>query len=61
VQIIKLIPTYYFADGVQNALQNQGLTTGVLFDLGLIAGCVLVFFVIATWLLRRQATVAASI
>lgn len=59
--IIKVIPTYYIADGIVRALQNQGPNEGVLFDLALTIACTSVFFVASAWLLRRQAAVVATI
>ncbi len=60
-QIIKILPTYYVADGVYNALQKQGSASGAAVDIAITLGCALVIFLVTLWLLRRQAEVAATI
>jgi ABC-2 type transport system permease protein len=58
---LHFLPTYYMADGLLNALQNQGTPGGMLLDLGVTLGCMLVCLGISVWLLYRQAVVTASI
>ncbi len=58
---LQFLPTYYMADGLLNALQNQGTPGGILLDLGVTLGCMLVSLGISVWLLYRQAVVTASI
>ena len=60
-QIVKILPTYYIADGTFNALTNQGSTGNILLDLGVVAGCIIILFALAVWSLRRQAGVAATL
>ena len=60
-QIIKILPTYYVAEGVHNALQRQGSFSSNVTDVGATLGCALVIFVGTVWLLRRQAQVAAAL
>lgn len=60
-QIVKILPTYYIADGTYNAMQNQGAFGGHLLDIGVILGTTLVLIAITGWVLRRQSSVAASI
>jgi ABC-2 type transport system permease protein len=60
-QVMKFIPTYYLSDGVFKALSNQGWNASVFLDVGIILGCTIVLFALASWLLRRQASVVALI
>lgn len=59
--IIKILPTYYIASGVSDAVSNQSTVSSTLLNVGITLGTAIVFFVIAVWTLRRQATVAGSI
>ncbi len=59
--IIKALPIYYVADGAYNAMVNSGTLASVLLDGGVVAGSTLLLLAVATWLLRRQAAVAATI
>ena len=61
VQIVKIFPTYYIADGVYNAMQSQGAISSHLLDVSLILGTTLVLIALTTWILHRQSSVAASI
>ncbi|HXR66678.1 MAG TPA: ABC transporter permease [Ktedonobacteraceae bacterium] len=61
IQVMKVFPTYYIADGVYNAMQNQGTFGGHLLDLGIVLGSTLLLLALTTWILRRQSSVAASI
>jgi ABC-2 type transport system permease protein len=61
IQIVKFLPTYYIADGIYNAALSQGTLKGNLVDIGVILGCTIVLLVVSTWILRRQAAVAAMI
>ncbi|HEX4714269.1 MAG TPA: ABC transporter permease [Ktedonobacteraceae bacterium] len=60
-QAMKFAPTYYIAEGAYNAIQNQGSLNGHLFDIGVVLGCTLALLAITSWVLRRQASVAAAI
>lgn len=60
-QFIKILPTYYVAEGVSNALQKQGSFSSNAVDVAVTLGTALVLFVGTVWLLRRQAQVAAAI
>jgi len=60
-QVVKVLPPYYMAEGVYNAMQSQGSLSSNLLDIGIIAGSTLVFLLVAAWLLRRQSSVAATI
>lgn len=59
--LIKILPTYYIADGAYNAMQNQGTLNGHLLDIGVLLGTTLALIAITTWVLRRQSSVVASI
>jgi ABC-2 type transport system permease protein len=59
--IVKVLPPYYIADGVINALTNQSTTAGAVLDVGVVLGCIVLLFLVATWLLRRQAAVVSTI
>ena len=61
VQVMRIVPTYYIADGIYNAIQNQGTWGNTLLDIGVIVGCILVLLAVSIWMLRRQASVAAAI
>ncbi len=59
--LIKILPTYYIADGATNALQSQSTFGGTLLDVGVILSFIIVLFLVAIWFLRRQATVVSTI
>ncbi len=60
-RIIKAVPIYYVGDGAYNAMMNTVTLANVLLDVGVVAGSTLLLLTLATWLLRRQAAVAATI
>lgn len=60
-QAMKVLPTYYLSDGAYNAMQSQGSFGGNLLDIGVILATTLVLVAITAWVLRRQASVVASI
>lgn len=59
--IVKLLPMYYIASGVSDAVSSQSTLSSILLNVGIILGTAIVLFIIAVWTLRRQATVAGSI
>jgi ABC-2 type transport system permease protein len=59
-QCIRLLPTYYLADGLLAALQDQATLQQVVTDGVVALGTALAFFAAAVWVLRRQTTVAVS-
>jgi ABC-2 type transport system permease protein len=61
VQVAQAFPTYYIADGLFKAMENKNLVSALLLDLGIVIGSTVVLLAVSTWLLRRQAAVAASI
>ena len=60
-QIIKVLPSYYLADGVHNAMQNQGTFNGNVIDLSVTLGCAVLLFLVTVWVIRRQSAVLATI
>lgn len=60
-QIIRILPTYYIADGASNAVLNTSTFGSVLLDAVVLVAVTLVLVLIATWTLRRQATVVSAI
>jgi ABC-2 type transport system permease protein len=61
VQAMRVLPTYYIVAGVYTATQNQETWGNTLLDVSVILGCTIVLLAISTWILRRQASVAAAI
>ncbi len=61
LQIIKILPTYYFADGLFNAIQKQGSFGGNVLDVSVTAGSAIVMVLLTLWVPRRQTSVAATI
>jgi len=61
LQVAKIIPTYYLAEGVVNAIQNRGSLGSNLLDIGVILGCSVLFLAISAWALRRQSAVLAIV
>ena len=59
--LIKVLPTYYIADGVTKALQNSATWSNLSLDVSVVIASILLLLAFATWGLRRQAAVAASI
>lgn len=60
-QLIKILPTYYIADGAYNAIENTSTLGGNLLDISVTLGCTIVLLAIAVWALRRQAAVVGTI
>lgn len=61
LQIARLLPTYYLAEGVVNASQNLGAWSSHLVDIGVVLGSSVVLLAISAWALRRQSAVLALI
>lgn len=59
--LIKVLPTYYIADGVANALSGQASWSSTLLDVGIVLACIMLIFLLAVSLLRRQAAIASTI
>ncbi len=59
--VVKMLPTYYLADGANNAIQHVGTSSRNLLDVGVLLATTLVVFLLVIWILRRQASVAGAI
>jgi ABC-2 type transport system permease protein len=59
--LVRLLPTYYIAEGLSNASQNVGNVSTNLLDIGVVLGSTIVLFAVSAWILRRQSAVAAII
>src|SRR5260370_42412606 len=53
VQALRIVPTYYIANGVYKAIHNKGKWGNTLLEIGLIVGFSIVFLAFSTWMLRR--------
>lgn len=60
-QAIKVLPTYYMADGILKAMMNQATTDNTLLDIIILASCTVILFLAAIWTLNRQSAVAGAI
>lgn len=60
-QLIKVLPTYYIADGAVNAIQGQAAFSATLLDVSVILASIVLLFLVAVWSLRRQAAVVSTI
>ncbi len=60
-QVMKILPTYYIGDGTANAVLNSSNLGGVSLDAGVIIGTIIILVLLASWVLRRQATVVSVI
>lgn len=59
--VLHLLPTYYMAGGLLDALQNQGTVGSAFLDISITVGWTLVCLSAAVWLLHRQTAVTATI
>ncbi len=59
LDLIKVLPVYYLADGVNNAIQHVGSFASNLLDGSVILTTTLLLFLVSAWMLRRQTSVAA--
>lgn len=60
-EAMRIVPTYYLADGAINALQGRSTTGQIALDVGVVAGCLVALFAASMWAVRRQAAVASTI
>lgn len=60
-QATKVLPTYYMADGMLKAMQNQASPDDLLLDIVILAGCTVILFCAAIWALRRQSAAPGAI
>lgn len=61
LQVFKILPPYYLADGAYNAMQGLGSPGSHLLDISVLLGSTIVVLLFSTWLLRRQSAVVATI
>jgi ABC-2 type transport system permease protein len=59
--VLHLLPTYYMAGGLLDALQNQGTIGSAFLDISITVGWTLACLTAAVWILHRQASVTATI
>ncbi len=60
-QATKVLPTYYMADGILKAMQNQASPDNLLLDIVILAGCIVILFFAAIWALRRQSAMLGAL
>src|SRR5215469_251554 len=60
-QVIRVLPTYYIAEGAANALQGQATFSGTLLDVSVVLSSIVLLFLVAVWSLRRQTAVVSTI
>lgn len=60
-QVVKVLPTYWLADGIAKAIGNQSSLSTVILDAGIVLGSTVLFFLLAVWSLRRQASVVGTV
>ena len=59
--VLHLLPTYYMAGGLLDALQGQATPGGTLLDLAVTVGWTVACLMVAIYLLHRQTAVTATI
>lgn len=57
-QAAKVLPTYYLADGVLKAMQNQASPDNLSLDIVILVSCTVIICFAAIWTLRRQSAIA---
>ena len=60
-QAMRVLPTYYMADGILKAMMNQAVPDNVLLDIVVLVGGTVVLFFAAIWTLNRQSAVVGAI
>ncbi|HEY7415287.1 MAG TPA: ABC transporter permease [Ktedonobacteraceae bacterium] len=61
LQILKILPTYYIAQGAYDALNNQSSLNSILFNGGIVLAWTIILCFGAVYALRRQAQVVGTI
>lgn len=54
IQLVKVMPTYYLAEGILNAMMNQTVPGRLLMEVAVVAGYTLACLAAAVWSLRLQ-------
>src|SRR5579864_1903634 len=60
-QLIKILPTYYIADGAANAILSMSTASQLALDGGITIASIAALLLLAVWTLRRQAAVVSVI
>lgn len=60
-QAIKVLPTYYMADGILKAMMNKATLSNILLDIVILVGATVMLFLAAIWTLNRQSAVVGAI
>ena len=60
-QAIKVLPTYYMADGILKAMLNQATPSNTLLDILILVIATIILFFAAIWTLNRQSAVVGAI
>lgn len=60
-QVMKLLPTYYIAEGIFNALTNVANQTILALDIGVVVASTAILFGASVFALRRQTAVIATV
>ena len=60
-QFIKILPTYYIADGTANAVLSTTTAGQLVLDVGISVAAVVLLLLLAVWMLRRQATLVSIV
>jgi ABC-2 type transport system permease protein len=60
-QIIKILPTYYIADGASNAITSANALSTTILDMSVTIGFILALMLLSLYELRRQAALVSAI
>ena len=60
-QIIKILPTYYIADGAANAITSTSTLSATILDASVIVGFILVLALLSLYELRRQVALVSAL
>lgn len=60
-QIIKILPTYYIADGAANAVTNTSILSATVVDVSVTIGFILVLVLLSLYELRRQVALVRAL
>jgi ABC-2 type transport system permease protein len=61
VQVIRVLPTYYLANGTYDAMRNVSAPAETALAIAMVAGSTLIFIAASVYILRRQSAVMATI
>lgn len=60
-QIIKILPTYYIADGAFNAISSNSILSATVVDVSITLGFTIVFALLSLYELRRQVALISAL